>query len=130
MNQKLFKFSAAGTKVKSFAIPAPGTYYSDVAHAVVLMPRTPAELTIARLKLSCDADPDTELECDFMYADSWPTLANPVTIDVADTTAGEFEASSGFDVGTVPAGKCVYLLFNAAPDAALTLIAGQWEYTL
>ncbi len=113
---------------KCFGIADPGGYFSDVLEVVPLILEAEAELTITKLKLSCNANPDTELECDFMYADSWPALANPVTIDVADTTDGEYEATS-FDAATVPAGKCVYLLFNAAPDAALKLVSGLMEYT-
>jgi hypothetical protein len=113
---------------KCFGIADPGGYFSDVLEVVPLILEAEAELTITKLKLSCNANPDTELECDFMYANSWPALANPVRIDVADTTAGEYEATS-FDAATIPAGKCVYLQFNAAPDAALKYVAGQLEYT-
>ncbi len=94
-----------------------------------LDPNTLAAMTITKVEITLDADPTTELDLDLKFADAFIGLANATLIGVIDTTAGTSNITS-FSDATVPAGKCVYLEFGGAPDAA-TIQANIkiiWDY--
>jgi hypothetical protein len=64
-----------------------------------------------------DADPTTEVDLDLRYADSHPTRANSVVIDVLDTTAGVSGEDTDSNINSglyIPFGKVVYLQFGTA----------------
>jgi len=90
---------------------------------------TNAAITITSIKLTCDADPITELDIDLKFADSLIGLANATVIDICDTTSGVFSATSGFDNATVPSGKCIYFEFGAAPDENMLWFSFEIQFT-
>lgn len=98
----------------SKTIADPKTVYGKNT-VVALMASTPAAFHITSMKASCEADPATELNWNLMYADALIGLANPVTLATLDTTNGAY--TSGAVSLAVPANKCLYLLFDAEPDA-------------
>jgi len=87
---------------------------------ICLWPSTPAALTITSIKVTCDADPDTELELDLKWADAFIGLANAAIIDQIDTTSGTTSITEGFEDADIESGKCIYLEFQADPDAGIT----------
>ena len=102
-------------------IPDPNAYYA-IDHEWVMEPITERALTITRIDVTCDADPDTELDFDLKWADAFIGLANAAVIDEMNTTAGVTTITSGFDDATVAASKCIYILFNAEPDENITQV--------
>lgn len=76
-----------------------------------------------------EADPDTELDanlyyCDAVAAGAFPG-ANPVLIDVIDTTTGNSSeadmSNSDLGSGVIPTGKSMYALIDADPTSDTTL---------
>jgi len=86
---------------------------------VCVWPTTPAALTITKITVTCDADPDTELEFDLKWADAFIGLANAAVIDEIDTTSGTTSIAAGFDDADVASGKCIYIEFQADPDSGI-----------
>ena len=78
-----------------------------------------------------DSTPTAELAGDLKYADDQfdGVFANPVVIDVIDTTSGVKEISLGFDNAAVPAGKWVYLQMDSSPHADWESITFDIRYT-
>jgi hypothetical protein len=102
-----------------FTVPDPnGLYGTDTQICIVLS--TLEAWTITRIRITCDADPTTELDMDLKYADAFIGLANATVIDVIDTTSGTTDISSGFDNADIPLGKCLYIEFGAEPDSDIT----------
>ncbi len=81
---------------------------------------TEADLTITRIDVTLDADPTTEAAFSIKFADAFIGLANTVVIDDTATVAGVTTVTGGFGDATVPAGKCIFFTFDAAPDVATT----------
>jgi len=107
-------------------IALPNTLYdSDTQWSLIV--QTPAALTITNIEVSCDADPETELDWDLKFADAFIGLANATLIVALDTTSGAASISAGWNDNTVPASKCIYFEFAADPDAAITQIGLQIE---
>lgn len=105
-----------------------GLYDLDAEWCIV--PVTEAALTVTRIDVTCHADPATELDFDLKWADAFIGLANAAVIDELNTTAGVTTITTGFDDATVVAGKCIYILFNADPDAAITQVIVDVTYDL
>ena len=103
--------------------------YQAIDTQIPIWIATDAAITITSIKVSCDADPTTELDLDLKFADASIGWANATLIDVCDTTAGVFAATSGFDDATVPSGKVVYFEFGAAPDAATLWFTFEIQFT-
>lgn len=103
--------------------------YQAIDTQIPIWIATDAAITITSIKISCDADPTTELDLDLKFADAPIGWANATLIDVCDTTAGVFSATSGFDDATVPSGKVVYFEFGAAPDAATLWFTFEIQFT-
>jgi len=97
---------------------------------VVIDARTPAAITVTRIDVTCDADPDTELDCDLMWCDAFIGNANRAVVDEMNTTSGTTAITSGFDDATVAANKCIYIRFNAEPDADITQVGVRVTYTV
>ena len=108
--------------------PDPATLYG-IDTDYCLWTDTPAALTVNAIKVTCNADPTTELDWNLYFADDFISKANATLIRAMDTTAGVLDVSTGWNDNTVPAGKCIYVAFDATPDAALLQVAFQAEYT-
>lgn len=91
--------------------------------------RTSAAITITRIDITMDADPTTEMDWDLKFADAFIGLANATLIVAMDTTNGA-AAITSFTDATVPANKCIYISFGAAPDASATQVqvTVYWDY--
>jgi hypothetical protein len=109
-------------------LPDPATLYA-LDTDFCLWTDTPAALTVNAIKVTCNADPTTELDWNLYFADDFISKANATLIRAMNTTAGVLDVSTGWTDNTVPAGKCLYVVFDATPDAALLQAALQVEYT-
>jgi hypothetical protein len=87
-------------------------------------------ITIVEVTVTCNADPDTELDWDLKFADALIGLANATLVVACDTTSGTADVDSGFNDATVPAGKTLYMEFGAQPDENITqaLVKIKYEY--
>ncbi len=108
--------------------PDPATLYG-IDTDYCLWTSTPAALTVNALYVTCDADPITEMNWNLYFADDFISKANATLIRAMDTTAGVLSVTTGWTDNTVPAGKCIYVTFDATPDAALKQVTLQVEYT-
>lgn len=109
-----------------FTIASPAAVYA-VSSVVPLVLSTDAAITITRVNVSCDADPTTEVAGDLKWADAYIGLANATVINDFDTTAGVRDDSS-ITAGNVASGKCIYISFDASPDAATKAICFDITY--
>ena len=103
-----------------------GAYALD--HEICIWLATDAAVTVTSIKVTCDADPTTELDIDLKFCDAFIGQANATIIDVCDTTTGTTSIASGFDDATVPSGKCIMLVFGAEPDSAITQFSFDITY--
>lgn len=115
------------TKCWDFVIMNPNSIYTVDAKVFVAI--APAALTITKLQVSCDANPATEITGDLKYADDFISLANAVVINDFDTTDG-VRVDTSITSGAVASGKCIYLLFDAEPIAAIKQIHFHIEFDL
>lgn len=112
----------------TFNLADPDALYAT-DHEWSIDPRTRAALTITRIDVSLDADPTTELEYSLKFADALIGFANATVIDDTATVAGVTTVTGGFGDATVPANKCIYFLFDADPDDAITQVSVKISYT-
>ncbi len=91
---------------------------------------TVAAITITSIDVTLDADPTTELEFSLKFADAFIGFANATVIDDTATVAGVTAVSGGFGDATVPASKCVYILYDADPDEDIKSAHFKIGYTL
>lgn len=89
---------------------------------------TDADLTITNIKITLDAA-GNEVAGDLMYADAFIGFANPVVINICDTTSGVID-DSAMGTAAVPAGKCIYFQFDSAPHDDITQMSWDvtWDY--
>lgn len=95
-------------------------YSSEDIDAQIALGWIDNAMTISRIRVQLDADPATEINANLKFADDFVSLANATLIDVIDTTNGTTDNTSGFDDATIPAGKFLYVEFDAQPIAAIT----------
>ena len=93
---------------------------------VCVWPKTDAALTITKIIVTLDTASE-EIAGDLKYADTFIGLASPVVINVFDTSSGVLEDGT-ITSGSVAAGKCIYISFDSAPDAAITQAAFVVEF--
>lgn len=81
-----------------------------------LLVSVPAAFTITNIKITLDGA-GNELLGDLVYVDAFIGQANPVIINVCDTTSGVLD-DSAMGTAAVPAGKCLIWDFDGdAPHA-------------
>ena len=112
----------------SIAIPS-GLWVAD-SLLILVDPRTEAAITITRIEVSCLSDPSTELDFDLMWADAYIGNANRTVIDEMNTTNGAVSITAGFDDPDIAANKCIYIRFNAEPDADIVNVGTRVTYTI
>ena len=95
---------------------------------VCIVNLTSAALTITNIKITLDAA-GNEIAGDLKYADTFIGLANPVVINICDTTNGVLD-DSAMGTAAVPSGKCVYYEFDSAPHTDITQMGWNiiWDY--
>ncbi len=113
-----------------FTIYGPNSFWVADSILIGIDPRTPAAITVTRIDVTCDADPTTELDFDLMWADARIGNANRAVIDEMNTTNGTTTITSGFDDPTIAANKCIYIRFNAEPDADILDVGVRVTYTI
>lgn len=113
-----------------FTIYNPNSFWVADSVIVSVDPRSAAAITVTRIDVTCLTDPDTELDFDLYFADALIGQANKAIIDELNTTSGTTTITSGFDDATIPANKCVYVRFNAEPDADITQVGVRVTYTI
>lgn len=101
-----------------------GTYGKD--HEICLIPAASAALTITAIRITCDADPATELDIDLKKADAFIGMANAVVLRACDTTSGTHTAT-GLSLA-LASGKALYWSFGGEPDAAITQMSYEIVY--
>lgn len=92
-----------------------------------LWPVTPVDLTVSKITVTLEAA-GNEVAGDLKYADALIGLANPVVINDFDTTSG-VRVDTSITAGAVPAGKCIYLSFDSAPNSAITTMIMDIEFS-
>lgn len=112
-----------------FNLADPDALYAT-DHEWCIDPRTAQAITIDSFTVSLTADPTTELEFSLKFADALIGLANDSLIDDTATVAGVTTVTSGFVDNTIPAGKCLYWLFDADPDDAITQVPVKIYYSI
>jgi len=95
-------------------------------HAVTLITNTPAAFTIAAIRVTCDADPTTEITLTFQHKAAGVGYGSPTTIEAVATTAGVANITTGIDDTTIPANTKVFATLSD-PDDALNECAWQIE---
>ena len=92
---------------------------------ICIIPLTSAALTITNIKITLDAS-GNEIAGDLKYADTFIGLANPVVINICDTSSGVLN-DSAMGTAAVPATKCIYFQFDSAPHTDITQMS--WDIT-
>ncbi len=105
--------------------PAGLYYHSDgtVDSLICLIDSLEDAITITRLRITCGADPDTEIVGYLMCAkSSFITDTGTVVIDSINTTSGTH--SEGFPIPRpiVSRGYCMYIAFTSKPSNAIKQI--------
>jgi hypothetical protein len=94
----------------------------------------PSGMMIVEWKVSCDVDPDVEIDADLRYADAWIGLASAADIDEIDTTNGvaSEDTNANINSGTAVANaKVVYIGFDADPEGTCSqMIFEMWMYAV
>ena len=85
---------------------------------ICLVPETDAALTITNIRVTLDATTN-EVAGDVKFADTFIALANATVIETFDTTSGVRSDDAMSGDATIPAGKCIYLSFDSAPNTAI-----------
>ena len=96
---------------------------------ICLWPVTPAALTITKIVVTLDAAAN-EVAGNIMYADTFIAFANDELINDFDTTSGvrSDDTMDAGHAGAVPSGKCLYLIFDSAPNTAITQMCVDITY--
>lgn len=110
----------SGLNTIHIPILLPGNWFatSSTVFLFTIGKEAPNGIIIDQWTLSCNVDPDVEINANLKYADAWIGLANAVVIDVLDTTNGTSSEDTDADINggaVVPNGKVVYLEFDADP---------------
>lgn len=113
-----------------FTIYNPNSFWVADSILITIDPRTPVAITVTRIDVTCDADPDTELDFDLIWCDARIGNANRAVVDEMNTTAGVTTITAGFDDATIAANKCIYIRFNAEPDADMLEVSVRVTYTI
>jgi hypothetical protein len=131
------KFSGTNTLVDSLATETSIVYKhlrltildpnTAVDTDICLIPSLDAAITVTKIVVTCNADPATEIAGDLKYADAFIGMANAAVINDFDTTNG-VRVDSSISNGNVASGKCVYLAFDATPEAAILQICFDITY--
>lgn len=92
----------------------------------------PSGVLFDEWKVSCNVDPDVEMDLDLKYADSWIGLASSAVIDVLNTTNGTASEDTDANINSgsaVANGKVIYLSFGADPEGTcVQMIFEAWYH--
>ena len=112
----------------------PGAWYDSDAEVWLMdlfADRFPDGIVITKWYVDCNvADPDVEMDLDLMYCDAVAGAAfpgaNPIVIDIMDTTTGNSSETVNTNMagnGVIATGKTAYLRFGADPEGTCTQLS-------
>ena len=113
----------------------PGAWYDSDTQVFIMEigAEAPDGITVEKWSVSCNVDPDVEMNMDLKRADAWIGLANSAVMDVLDTTNGvSSETTEGNINGgaVVTTGKVIYLEFGADPEGTCVQLHVKITYRL
>jgi len=117
--------TAANRHLRFVVVDPAGVYAKDSEFSI--WPQTDAAITVTHLEVTCDTDPTTEPAGNIKYADAFIGRANPIVINAFATTGGVLSTSAITNAG-VAAGKCLYVSFDATPEAAMKQMSFDITY--
>jgi len=106
----------------------PNAVVVNQTSVICIVPVLDAQITITRIDITCEVDPATELDWNLKYADAFIGQANPILIAALDTVAGKAAignfagATRNLTTAVVPAGKAIYVNFDATPAALPNMV--------
>jgi hypothetical protein len=118
------------------ALCDPGSWYDSDTEIFIMTvgDDAPGGIIIDEWKLSCNVDPDVEIDADLRYADAWIGLANAADIDEIDTTNGTSSEDTDSNINSgnaVANGKVIYIGFDADPEGTCTqMIFEMWFHAV
>ncbi len=113
----------------------PGAWYDTDTQVFMFTvgDEAPNGIIIDEWVVSCNVDPDVEMDLDLKHADAFIGLANAQVMDVLDTTDGAKTEDTDANIhggDAVPNGKVVYLEFGADPEGTcVQMIFEMWYHT-
>ncbi len=112
----------------------PGAWY-DTDTQVFLFTvgdEAPNGIIIDEWKVSCNVDPDVEMDLDLKHADAFIGLASAQVMDILDTSSGVSTEDTDANIhggDAVPNGDVVYLEFGADPEGTcVQMIFEMWYH--
>ena len=112
----------------------PGTHFdtSSQVFMFTLGDEAPNGITIDEWRLSCNVDPDVELDMDLKRATAWIGLGTATVMDILDTTNGisSEDTDANINSGAVVAnGQVIYLEIGADPEGTCEqMIFEMWYH--
>ena len=112
----------------------PGSWYDSDHEMFLFKVRSdvyPNGIIIDEWEVSCNVDPDVEIDADLRYADDWIGLANPVDIDEIDTTNGTSSEDTDANINggsAIPVNKVIYIGFDDDPEGTCTQMHFEMEF--
>jgi hypothetical protein len=110
----------------------PGSWYDSDAESFIMTVGDdyPEGIIIDEWKVSCNVDPDVEINADLRYADAFIGLANAADIDEIDTTDGVASEDTDANINSgnaIANGKVIYIGFDADPEGTcVQMIFEMW----
>jgi hypothetical protein len=110
----------------------PGTFYDSDGEIFLFTVGDdfPNGVIIDEWTVSCNVDPDVEMDLDLKYADAYIGLSNSAVIDVLDTTSGTASEDTDANINSgnaIANGKIIYLSFNADPEGTcIQMVFEMW----
>lgn len=136
-NGELVSNEVALSAIKHLALSFdPGSWYDidTEKFLITIGDDAPSGIIIDQWEVSCNVDPDVEINADLRYADAWIGLANPVDIDEIDTTNGTSSEDTDSNINggsAIPNGKVFYLGFDGDPEGTCTqMILEVWFHAI
>lgn len=108
------------SRQRTITIPYPASSYA-LNTRLFLNGNTGVARTVSSLYVTLDSDPTTEINANWKYADSCIGLENATVINDLDTTDG-VRYDDSIATPTIPAGKCEYIEWDAAPDSSTAMM--------
>lgn len=119
----------------------PGAWYDSDAEAFIMRVGSgvagqddmPFGIKIVEWRLTCNLDPDVEINADLRRADSFIGYANAADIDEIDTTNGVSSESTDANINAGAAianGQVLYIAFDGDPEGTCQQMIFEFWYTV
>ena len=110
----------------------PGLYYDSDTQMMLFSVGDdfPEGLIIDEWSVSCNVDPDVEMDLDLVRATAWIGLGSPNVMDILDTTNGASTEDTDANINggaAVANGQIIYLSWGADPEGkCVGMIYEMW----